>query len=238
MKKYHCSKERVLKSNIKIHKKGLVFQNFGNASGRKDNLCLIKPSGVNISKLEPNLIVSVNLQNIQLLESGQLKPSSDTPTHVQIYNTFDEVGGVVHTHSPFATAWAQSGLSIPCYGTTHADYWQSNIPITRQLNDNEIKNCYEKNIGKVIIETLLKKSLTPLNCPGVLVHGHGPFTWGSTVEEAVKYAELIEYISKEAYLSLNINSNIKTISDTLAERHFNRKHGLKSYYGQEIDEIS
>ena len=167
-----------------------------------------------------------------------INPSSDTPTHIELYNGFNEIGGIVHTHSPYAAAWAQSGLPIPCYGTTHADYWENNIPITRELNDNEIKKCYEKNIGKIIVETLKKSRVSPLKCPGILVRNHGPFTWGSTIEEAVKYAELIEYISKTAYLSMNINTNTKPISKTLAKKHFSRKHGKDSYYGQEINEIS
>lgn len=238
IKKHNHSKKRVHESNVELHTKNLVFQNFGNASGRNDNFCLIKPSGVKINKINPNSIVSVGLDYESVNDKNQLKPSSDTPTHIELYKEFNEIGGIVHTHSPYATAWAQSGLQIPCYGTTHADYWENNIPITRELNDNEIKNCYEKNIGIIIIETLKKSRVSPLKCPGILVRNHGPFTWGSTIEEAVKYAELIEYISKTAFLSVNLSTNTKPISKTLAKKHFSRKHGKESYYGQKNDKIS
>lgn len=224
---------RVLKSNVEIHNLGLVIQSFGNASGRDGEYCFIKPSGVNINSLKYDEIVKIKLSDSEAF--GKLRPSSDTPTHVKLYNAFSEIGGVVHTHSTYATAWAQSNCSIPCIGTTHADYWGGDIPITRDLTEMEIVNDYEKDTGSVIIEKIRELSVSPLSCPGVLVANHGPFAWGKNIEDAVKNAEILEYCAKLAWLSLSINPNAKTISSILHNKHHSRKHGPDAYYGQDHD---
>ena len=229
--KHSCSKERVFKSNLEIHNLKLVFQSFGNASARDGDKCLIKPSGMRMSKIAIDDIVSVNIYDINDTDIN-LNPSSDTPTHIVLYEKFNNLGGVVHTHSLYATAWAQSGLPIPCLGTTHADYWNGDIPITRDLRDGEIKNNYEHNTGLVIIERIEELGLNPLYCPGMLVANHGPFAWGKDIEEAVKHAELLEFIAKQAWIALSINSNAKPISSSLLKKHFSRKHGPNAYYGQ------
>jgi L-ribulose-5-phosphate 4-epimerase len=228
---HHCNKERVFKSNLEIHNLKLVFQSFGNASGRNGSKCLIKPSGVKMSEIVIENIVSVNINDINDIDIN-LNPSSDTPTHIVLYENFNSLGGVVHTHSLYATAWAQSGLPIPCLGTTHADYWNGEIPITRNLTDKEIQTDYEHNTGLVIIEKIKDLCFNPLDCPGILVANHGPFAWGKNIEEAVKHAELLEFIAKQAWIALSINSNAKPISDSLLKKHFSRKHGPNAYYGQ------
>ena len=152
-----------------------------------------------------------------------------------IYNAFDEINGVVHSHSTYATAWAQTGQPIPCLGTTHADYWNGEISVTRELTDDEISGEYEKETGKVIIEKIQELDVDPLACPGILVSNHGPFTWGKTVEDAVKHAELLEYIARMAWLSLSINPDAEPISKALLKKHFSRKHGPEAYYGQASD---
>jgi L-ribulose-5-phosphate 4-epimerase len=178
-------------------------------------------------------IVTVHIKDNKY--DGNLKPSSDTPTHLELYKVFKELDGIVHTHSTYATAWAQSGKSIPRLGTTHADYWNGEIPITRELTDEEINGDYEKETGKVIIEKIKELNIDPLNCPGILVDKHGPFTWGATVEDAVKHAELLEYIARLAWLSISINPNSKPISKALLNKHYSRKHGPDAYYGQDSD---
>ena len=172
--RHKCSKARVFNSNLKIHDLKLVFQSFGNASGRHGEKCLIKPSGVNISKISNKDIVSVSINNLDDTDNDY-RPSSDTPTHLILYKEFNDLGGVVHTHSLYATAWAQAKLAIPCLGTTQADYWKGDIPITRDLTDEEISNNYEHNTGLVIVEKLKELDINPLNCPGIIVANHGPF---------------------------------------------------------------
>ena len=166
----------------------------------------------------------------KLISGGS--PSTDTPTHLELYRNFDEIGAIVHTHSQFATAWAQVAKEIPCFGTTHADYWKGNVPVSRPLVNEEINGEYELETGKVIVETLTKKGLNPLECPGILVAFHGPFTWGRTMEEAVYYSEMLEYIAKLAWMTLQIQPNSVPICSTLHTRHFSRKQGPQSYYGQ------
>ena len=230
--KNSLNKNCILEANRKIHQLGLAFQTFGNVSGRYKKKCLIKPSGVDLSKINHSDIVEIDLKS-EKVKRDNLKPSSDTPTHLVLYKKFPEIGGIAHTHSIYATSWAQSGKQIPCLGTTHADYWNGSIPLTRQLSKEEIITDYEKNTGRVIIEKLEELSLSPLQCPGILVPYHGPFTWGRNTSEAVKHAEIIEYIAKQAYLTLSINSSAKKISDTLLEKHYHRKNGPNSYYGQD-----
>jgi len=224
---------QVLIQNRRLVDLGLVVDTFGNASGRIEDELFIKPSGVNIEKVNKDSIVKVNINSLNFI--SRYKPSSDTPTHLELYKAFSRLGGIVHTHSIYATAWAQSGKSIPCLGTTHADYWNGEIPITRDLTEDEINGKYEKETAKVIIERIKELNLDPLDCPGILVANHGPFTWGETVEDAVKHAELLEYIARIAWLALSINPNAEPISSALLNKHFSRKHGPDAYYGQDSD---
>ena len=224
-------KTEVLNKNNELILLGLVIDTFGNASAKDGSSILIKPSGVDLSLISKNNISVVEINSGKLL-SGK-SPSSDTPTHLEIYRSFPELGGITHTHSPYATAWAQTGNSIPCLGTTHADYWRGEIPVTRPMTDQEISGDYEKETGKVIVETINKMCMDPLECPGILVMCHGPFTWGKTIEEAVKNAEILEYIAKLSWLTHQLNQSIPAISPSLHSRHFTRKHGPQSYYGQE-----
>ena len=224
-------KNKVLKKNNELILLGLVIDTFGNASAKDGSSILIKPSGVDLSLISKNDISVVEIISGKLL-SGK-SPSSDTPTHLEIYRSFPQLEGITHTHSPYATAWAQTGNSIPCLGTTHADYWRGEIPVTRPMTDQEISGDYEKETGKVIVETINKMCMDPLECPGILVMCHGPFTWGKTIEEAVKNAEMLEYIAKLSWLTHQLNQSIPAISPSLHSRHFTRKHGPQSYYGQE-----
>jgi len=224
-------KTEVLNKNKELTLLGLVIDTFGNASAKDGSSILIKPSGVDLSLISKNDISVVEINSGKLL-SGK-SPSSDTPTHLEIYRSFPQLGGITHTHSPYATAWAQTGNSIPCLGTTHADYWRGEIPVTRPMTDQEISGDYEKETGKVIVETINKMCMDPLECPGILVMCHGPFTWGKTIEEAVKNAEMLEYIAKLSWLTHQLNQSIPAISPSLHSRHFTRKHGPQSYYGQE-----
>ena len=224
-------KTEVLNKNKELILLGLVIDTFGNASAKDGSSILIKPSGVDLSLISKNNISVVEINSGKLL-SGK-SPSSDTPTHLEIYRSFPQLGGITHTHSPYATAWAQTGNSIPCLGTTHADYWRGEIPVTRPMTDQEISGDYEKETGKVIVETINKMCMDPLECPGILVMCHGPFTWGKTIEEAVKNAEMLEYIAKLSWLTHQLNQSIPAIPPSLHSRHFSRKHGPQSYYGQE-----
>ena len=224
----------VYNANINLNTLGLVVQNFGNASSKINGNCLIKPSGVDYTSLNPKNIVSVNIDD-GFYEYTGFKPSSDIPTHLELYRKFSSIRGIVHTHSTYATGWAQAGRSIPCIGTTHADYWNGEIPITRELTDEEINGEYEKETGRVIIEKIKELNIDPLDCPGILVAKHGPFTWGATVEDAVKHAELLEYIARLAWLSISINPDSKPISKALLNKHYSRKHGPDAYYGQDSD---
>ena len=224
-------KTEVLNKNKELILLGLVIDTFGNASAKDGSSILIKPSGVDLSLISKNNISVVEINSGKLL-SGK-SPSSDTPTHLEIYRSFPQLGGITHTHSPYATAWAQTGKSIPCLGTTHADYWRGEIPVTRPMTDQEISGDYEKETGKVIVETINKMCMDPLECPGILVMCHGPFTWGKTIEEAVKNAEMLEYIAKLSWLTHQLNQSIPAIPPSLHSRHFTRKHGPQSYYGQE-----
>ena len=225
------SKKRTLISNFKLLEKQLVVGAFGNASSRDKDVFHIKPSGVNLKKIKSEDMVTVRIHDGKIY--GEMNPSSDTPTHIELYNKFPQIGGITHTHSVYATAWAQAVKSIPCLGTTHADYWNGEIPITRALTKEEINGEYEKETGKVIIEKIKQLNVDLLDCPGIIVANHGPFTWGATVEDAVKHAELLEYIARLAWLSLSIDPNVKPISKALLNKHYSRKHGLDAYYGQD-----
>lgn len=224
-------KKLVCEANLNLVRSGLVIQTWGNASAidRARGLVVIKPSGVPYDGMKPEHMVTVSLESGDVVEGG-LKPSSDTPTHLVLYRAFKEIGGVVHTHSLYATAWAQACKGIQSYGTTQADYWYGGVPCTRLLSPREIKKNYEANTGHVITETF--KKLNPLEHPAVLVASHGPFTWGKDVPAAVHNAEVLEFVARLASETLRINPKTKPMQSVLLDKHFLRKHGPKSYYGQ------
>ena len=223
-------KEKVLKANLLLPHYGLVTFTWGNVSeiDRERNLVVIKPSGVDYDKLTVEDMVVVDLSG-HVVE-GTLRPSSDTPTHLELYKAFKEIGGIVHTHSTFATSWAQAGSKIPCFGTTHADYFYNEIPSARSLTKEEIATDYEKNTGLVIVETF--KSRDPLATPGILCVNHGPFSWGKDSMEAVHNAVVLEEVAKMAMYAKLINPEIKAAPQTIMDKHYFRKHGKDAYYGQ------
>ncbi len=222
-------KEKVLQANLDLVKLGLVFFTFGNVSAidRKKGLVVIKPSGVSYENMSANDMVVVDLEG-NIIE-GKLKPSSDTPTHLVLYKSFKNISGVAHTHSSWATSWAQAGKNIPALGTTHADYFYGSIPCTRKLSEKEVNSSYEIETGNVIVETFEK--LNPAEMPGVIVNNHGPFTWGRNADDAVHNSKILEEIANMAFHTLQLNPN-STIDQFLLDKHFNRKHGESSYYGQ------
>ncbi|MGA7631419.1 MAG: L-ribulose-5-phosphate 4-epimerase [Terriglobales bacterium] len=223
-------KEQVLEANLELVRQGLVLYTFGNASGisRSEGLVVIKPSGVPYKDMRPDhLVVADLLGNIV---EGHLRPSSDLPTHLVLYREFPEVGGIAHTHSEYATAWAQARKPIPCFGTTHADYFHGPVPVTSEMSDSEIAEDYEKNTGDVIVRGLQTDS--PLALPGILVANHGPFTWGKDPREAAHNAVILESIARMAYLTLGINATAQPVGTALHNKHYLRKHGKDAYYGQ------
>jgi len=224
-------KRQVCAANLKLVAEGLVIQTWGNASAvdRERGLVVIKPSGVPYAGMNPRQMVVVSLATGRVV-SGKLKPSSDTPTHLVLYRAFPEIGGVVHTHSLFATAWAQAQKTIPAYGTTQADYWYGEVPCTRLMTEAEIHSDYEANTGHVIVETFAK--VNPLEHPAVLVASHGPFTWGKDIDDAVHNAEVLEFVARLASETLRINPKTKPMQSRLLDKHFLRKHGAGAYYGQ------
>lgn len=224
-------KRQVCAANLKLVAEGLVIQTWGNTSGidRARGLVVIKPSGVAYDRMQPKDMVVVSLQTGQVVD-GRLKPSSDTPTHLVLYRAFSGIGGIVHTHSLYATAWAQARKRIPSYGTTQADYWFGEVPCTRPMTPREIKREYEANTGQVIDETF--KKLDPMQHPAVLVASHGPFTWGRDVDEAVHNAAVLEFVARLASETLRLNPKTKPMPSVLLKKHFLRKHGPKAYYGQ------
>lgn len=224
-------KRDVCQANLALVKEGLVVHTWGNASGidRKSGRVVIKPSGVPYDGMKPRDMVVVSLAAGNVLD-GKLKPSSDTPTHLALYRAFADIGGIAHTHSLYATAWAQARRPIPCFGTTHADYWHGDVPCTRLLTDEEIGADYEVNTGNAIIEAFQK--LDPLRHPAVLVASHGPFAWGRDVFDAVHNAAVVEFVARLASETLRVNSKIQPAQPVLRGKHFLRKHGPKAYYGQ------
>ena len=222
-------KEEVYKANMDLVKHGLVIFTWGNVSGidREKGLVVIKPSGVDYDVMKPEDMVVVDLQG-NVVE-GNLKPSSDTPTHLAIYRAGPEVGGVVHTHSTFATGGSQAGLDIPNIGTTHADYFHEAIPCTADMTEEEVKGAYELETGNVIIKRF--EGMNPMHTPGVLVKNHGPFAWGKDPHDAVHNAVVMEQVAKMASIAFAANPNL-TMNPLLVEKHFNRKHGPNAYYGQ------
>lgn len=225
-------KEEVYRANMELPARGLVTYTWGNVSGidRETGFVVIKPSGVEYRELTAKMMVVVDLNGEAV--SGELRPSSDTDTHLEIYKAFPEIGGIVHTHSACAAAWAQACRSIPLYGTTQADYFYGEVCCSRQLTDQEIKGRYEKNTGLVIVESVKTRKANPLYNPAVLVAGHGPFTWGSTPAEAVHNAVVLEETAKMALLTEQISPDAKPVKDSIQDKHFFRKHGTGAYYGQ------
>tara|TARA_B100000963_G_scaffold361948_1_gene401149 strand:+ start:3708 stop:4424 length:717 start_codon:yes stop_codon:yes gene_type:complete len=222
--------KKCLKENKLLISKKLSIHVFGNVSLRLDkNHFVIKPSGAKLEKINPAKLPIVNIQSEQKV-SGDLKPSSDTLTHLEIYKKFDSIKSIAHSHSMYATSWAQAGKSIPLLGTTHADHWEKEIPIVNFISKNKVKN-YEKNTGKLIIDCLRKNKLDIYKNPGIIVSGHGPFAWGNTYESAVLNLELLEYVSKLAYKSIEIGIK-KMIPKYISNKHYQRKHGKNAYYGQ------
>ncbi|WGV94309.1 L-ribulose-5-phosphate 4-epimerase [Bacillus stercoris] len=223
-------KKEVLAANLKLQEHQLVTFTWGNVSGidREKERIVIKPSGVEYSDLTAEDLVVLNLEG-EVVE-GSLKPSSDTPTHVYLYKAFPNIGGIVHTHSQWATSWAQSGRDIPPLGTTHADYFDSAIPCTREMYDEEIIHEYELNTGKVIAETFQQHNYEQV--PGVLVNNHGPFCWGTDALNAIHNAVVLETVAEMAYHSIMLNKDVTPINTVLHEKHFYRKHGANAYYGQ------
>jgi L-ribulose-5-phosphate 4-epimerase len=224
-------KREVCQANLHLVKEGLVIQTWGNASGidRGKGLVIIKPSGVPYDKMRPGHMVVVSLESGEVVE-GKLNPSSDTPTHLALYRAFRGMGGVVHTHSLFATAWAQTCRPLPALGTTHADYFHGAVPCTRLLRPSEIRSDYEAHTGQVIVETF--RGRDPLSCPAVLVASHGPFAWGKSAAEAVHNAVVLEHLVRLASETLRIFPSARPMQRVLLDKHFLRKHGPGAYYGQ------
>nr|WP_207952098.1 L-ribulose-5-phosphate 4-epimerase [Paenibacillus turpanensis] len=225
-------KEAVLEANLDLPKYGLVTFTWGNVSGvnRELGLVVIKPSGVPYEKLKLDDLVVLNLDG-EVVE-GNLKPSSDTPTHLALYRAFPGIGGIVHTHSPWATSWAQAGKDIPALGTTHADYFYGTIPCTRRMTEAEIQGAYELETGHVIIETFREAGIDPVQMPGVLVNSHAPFAWGKDAHDAVHNAVVLEEVAKMALHTFALNPAAEPMQQVLLDRHFLRKHGANAYYGQ------
>jgi L-ribulose-5-phosphate 4-epimerase len=223
-------REEVLEANLELVRRGLVIFTFGNASGfhRTEQLAVIKPSGVPYEQLKPQDLVVTDLAG--KIREGSLRPSSDLPTHLALYRAWPEINGVVHTHSRYATAWAQAQREIPCFGTTHADYFGGSIPVTAPMQPAQIQSEYELNTGHAIIERFAK--LDPVTTPAVLVAGHAPFCWGLNVTEAAHTAAIVEELAHMALLTLTVNAECGPISDALHHKHFSRKHGPSAYYGQ------
>ncbi|WP_099469731.1 L-ribulose-5-phosphate 4-epimerase [Konateibacter massiliensis] len=223
-------KEQVYEANMELPKRGLITYTWGNVSGidREKGLFVIKPSGVDYDDLKPEDMVVVDLEGNTV--EGKYKPSSDTATHLELYKAFEKVGGIVHTHSPWATSWAQATRGIPCYGTTHADYFYGEIPCARGLTADEINGEYEKNTGLVIIDTF--KGIDPMSIPGVLCSNHGPFTWGKDAHEAVHNAVVLEEVAKMASRTERLNAGVQPAPQVLQDKHYLRKHGANAYYGQ------
>jgi L-ribulose-5-phosphate 4-epimerase len=220
----------VLEANLELVRRGLVLFTFGNASGisRKDSLVVIKPSGVPYDRMKPADLVVTNLEG-KIVE-GKLQPSSDLPTHLVLYKSFPNIGGISHTHSEYATAWAQARRPIPCLGTTHADSFHGPVPVTEELQDAEISSNYEENTGHSIVRTF--HDLDYSSIPAVLVANHGPFTWGRDALASAHNAVILESVARMAYLSLGINEQARSIGRSLHDKHFLRKHGKDAYYGQ------
>ena len=227
-------RKEVLEANLELVRKGLVIYTFGNASGisREQGWVVIKPSGVSFEDLTPEDMVITDLDG-RIIE-GEFEPSSDLATHIEIYNAFREVGGVAHSHSVYATAFAQAGREIPCYGTSQADYFYGSVPVTTPLTREEIEHAYELNTGKAIVQRFA--ILKPNDMPGALVHGHGPFTWGTNATKAVFHSVILEHAARLASITLGLNPGVVPLPQVHVDRHFLRKHGPDAYYGQDASD--
>lgn len=225
-------KQAVYDQNLELPKKGLIKYTWGNVSqaDHEKRLFVIKPSGVDYATMTPDDMVVCDFDG-NILE-GNYRPSSDMLTHAALYKKYNTIGGIVHTHSPWAVIWSQAGKELPVYGTTHADTFYGSIPCARFLTAQEVEEGYEANTGKVIIETLEDKQITPVEMPGILISGHGPFTWGKDAEDAVMHAVVLEEICKMNYFTLQLNPESLKLPDYILEKHYQRKHGKNAYYGQ------
>jgi L-ribulose-5-phosphate 4-epimerase len=223
-------REQVLEANLELVRRGLVLYTFGNASGidREQGLVVIKPSGVDYDKMKPADLVVTDLAGKTV--EGTLRPSSDLPTHLVLYKAFSQIGGVAHTHSEYATSWAQACTPIPCYGTTHADSFYGSVPVTAALSNQDIDSAYEENTGHAIVKAFAESD--PASIPAVLVANHGPFAWGPTAAAAAHNAVILESVARMALFTQGINSSAKPIARALHDKHFLRKHGKNAYYGQ------
>ena len=226
-------KRQVYEANMLLPQYGLVTFTWGNVSAidRESGLFVIKPSGVEYESMRPEDMVVMDLNGNRV--EGKLRPSSDTPTHLELYKAFPEIGGIVHTHSSYATSWAQAGRSIPCYGTTHADYIYGEVPCVRCLTKEEIDEAYETNTGKLIVSEFKRRKKEIMAVPAVLCKNHGPFTWGKDAKDAVHNAVVLEEVAKMAYRTESINSKVEPAPQELQDKHYYRKHGAGAYYGQE-----
>jgi len=232
MKNYKTLREEAYEANMEIARKGLAIDTWGNASAYDSAKAIfaIKPSGIEYDKLTPQSMVLVDMEG--KIAEGKLKPSSDTNTHLVLYRDFYDIRGVTHTHSTYATAWAQAVKSVPVYGTTHADYAPHEIPCTDYMSEEMTKNNYELETGNLIIQTFKNKNINPLFINMTLVAGHGPYTWGDSAGEAVHHSVILEEICKMAFLTLAINPNAAPLPAHITKKHWERKHGKDAYYGQ------
>ncbi len=225
-------KKQVYEANMELPRRGLVTYTWGNVSGidRERGLMVIKPSGVEYDELRPEDLVVLDLEGNRV--EGELNPSSDTKTHLELYRAFPQLGGIVHTHSAHAVAWAQAGEDIPCFGTTHADYFYGPIPCARALTPREVEEDYEGNTGRVIVETFRERGLNPVYVPAVVCRSHGPFTWGKDAAQAVYHAVVLEEVAKMALFTRQVNPAAAPAPQHVLDKHFLRKHGPNAYYGQ------
>ena len=225
-------KQKVYEANMELPRRGLVTYTWGNVSGidREKGLFVIKPSGVEYDELKPEDLVVMDLQGNKV--EGDMNPSSDTKTHLVLYNAFPQLGGIVHTHSPYAVGWAQAGRDIPCYGTTHADYFYGPIPCARHLTQEELDEDYEMNTGKLIVEEFQARGIDPVAVPAVICHSHGPFTWGQDAAPAVYHAVVLEEVAKMAMFTRQVDPSAAPAPQRIQDKHYMRKHGPNAYYGQ------
>ena len=225
-------KEQVYLANMELPKRGLVTYTWGNVSGidREKGLFVIKPSGVDYDLLKPDDMVVMDLQGNKV--EGDLNPSSDTKTHLVLYNAFPGIGGIVHTHSPYAVAWAQAGEDLPCYGTTHADYFYGSVPCARHLTQEELDEDYERNTGITIVETFRERGIDPKAVPAVMCYSHGPFTWGKDADQAVYHSVVLEECAKMGIFTRVLNPHAAPAPQRMLDKHYLRKHGPNAYYGQ------